>query len=113
MLRRRSSLFSILSLPRSFFHIPLENFQQNFQKNGFRLIPESDRDTWFGRRHNIYDKISRIPACSHTLYGVDDLYKLHFDSQKSNICVYGWITCYLIQNLMFGINILIYNKISQ
>nr|DAU44306.1 MAG TPA: hypothetical protein [Caudoviricetes sp.] len=39
--------------------------------------------------------------------------KLHFDSQKSNICVYGWITCYLIQLLMFGINILIYNKISQ
>lgn len=88
-------------------------FSTELSKNRFRLIPESDRDTWFGRRHNIYDKISRIPAWSHTLYGVDDLYKLHFDSQKSNICVYGCITCYLIQPLIFGINILIYNKISQ
>ena len=88
-------------------------FPTELSKNGFRLILESDRDTWFGWRHNIYGKLSRIPAWPHTSYGVDDLSKLHFDSQKSNICVYGWITCYLIQLLMFGINILIYNKISQ
>lgn len=88
-------------------------FSTELSKNGFRLIPESDRDTWFGWRHTIYGKLSRIPAWSHTSYGVDDLSKLHFDSQKSNICVYGWITCYLIQLLIFCINILIYNKISQ
>lgn len=88
-------------------------FSTELSKNGFRLILESDRDTWFGWRHNIYGKLSKIPAWSHTSYSVDDLSKLHFDSQKSNICVYGWITCYLIQLLMFGINILIYNKISQ
>lgn len=88
-------------------------FPTELSKNGFRLILESDRDTWFGWRHNIYGKLSRIPAWSHTSYSVDDLSKLHFDSQKSNICVYEWITCYLIQLLMFGINILIYNKISQ
>ena len=29
-------------------------FPTELSKNGFRLIPESDRDTWFGWRHNIW-----------------------------------------------------------